>query len=508
MGNGESQARDKRAFRKEHANIFEGVIFHYEKANNLQISKELVPAQFKDEAINVVVRLRPLFDHEEDKGEFPVVQCTYSSTSKILPKDNCVIVHKCMSGPDMKPQTAFIEHVAYPFPNGHVFCEDHTTQDVYSNAVLPLIGYTLNNQSKIEQRGTIFMYGQTGTGKTYTITGVVKLLSSDLFQYLLAAQKSERSTYSVKVTCLEMLGDSLYDLNNNHTEVKLLQGSGNVRDINVVGSTEININDADGLWKAYDDAAQLRETHATMINSQSSRSHYIFRISIERDGKKYARLTLIDLAGSERNADSMYHDADRQRESAWINSSLSNLKDVIRTVTLSKSNQQQHVPYRNSKLTQLLRDSFEGSGCKTLIISTLSPISTDTEHTMNTLQVMSLLANGDASLDPVISKTQAGDVFKSTDVGRMKPVAKWTTEECFAWIETVDKGKFAKYAEEFPKSVNGAQMFRFPAARFAQITGDQDVGIAMRKALDQYTEALNKQKQALAEETRSRLKGK
>jgi kinesin family protein 2/24 len=497
MGN--EGSKDKRSYRKQNASVYQEVIDHYEKSRKISTKKCATNPKIKDSNIDVVVRLRPLFVHEVKKGEFPVIRCVYSSSTPKLPKQNFILVHKCLPAPDMKQENAFVEHYGFSLPNGHIFCDDHSTEDVYKSSVKPIIDFISDTRATAEQRGTIFMYGQTGTGKTYTINGIVQLLANDLINRLLDLENSHR--WKLNVQCLEMMGDSLYDLNNRHKEVRLLQGSGNARDIHVVGATKVEVSSPSEIWQAYDNAAQLRETHATVVNSQSSRSHYVFRIIIEYDDTSFARLTLVDLAGSERNADSFYHDSDRQRESAWINSSLSALKDVIRNVSKGSS----HVPYRASKLTQLLRDSFEGQGCKTLVISTLSPIATDTEHTMNTLQVMSLLANN-SDVQPTSEKTIVRDVVTPSAPDRLKPVNKWTAEECLTWVSNAEKGRFNKFCSCFPSSLNGAQLTRFTSQRFAQITGDQDTGEAMRKALDHYNEVLNRQKTSLAEEQRKRHK--
>ena len=99
-------------------------------------------------------------------------------------------------------------------------------------------------------------------------------------------------------------------------------------------------------------------------------------------------LTLVDLAGSERKEDSMYHDAERRKEAAEINSSLMTLKECIRhrAMAAARPDKKVHIPYRGSNLTKVLKNSLSNPEAHTTVIATASPAATDTEHTMCTFQ--------------------------------------------------------------------------------------------------------------------------
>ena len=127
-----------------------------------------------------------------------------------------------------------------------------------------------------------------------------------------------------------------------------------------------------------------RTTHATEANDVSSRSHAICQILFRdrKTGKLKGKLSLVDLAGSERGTDTKSHNRQRRTESSEINTSLLALKECIRAI----DGKSQHVPYRQSKLTQILKDSFVSRHSRTAMIATVSPGSSSSDHTLNTLR--------------------------------------------------------------------------------------------------------------------------
>lgn len=134
----------------------------------------------------------------------------------------------------------------------------------------------------------------------------------------------------------------------------------------------------------------MRTTHATKSNDTSSRSHAVCQIKIQEEGvKKCGKLLLVDLAGSERAADCQNNDKDRQVEGAEINKSLLGLKECVRAIDTAKGqgSQGQHVPFRQSKLTMVLRDSFMASEkVRILMLACVCPGSSSADHTLNTLR--------------------------------------------------------------------------------------------------------------------------
>ena len=119
----------------------------------------------------------------------------------------------------------------------------------------------------------------------------------------------------------------------------------------------------------------------TGANSESSRSHAIMTMTLKHYEKLYSKMSFIDLAGSERGADTMHTDKQTKMDGAEINKSLLALKECIRALDLNK----QHTPFRGSKLTQVLKDSFVGNS-KATMIANISPASNCCEHTLNTLR--------------------------------------------------------------------------------------------------------------------------
>jgi kinesin family protein 2/24 len=151
-----------------------------------------------------------------------------------------------------------------------------------------------------------------------------------------------------------------------------------------------------------DFAHSERTTHATASNDTSSRSHAICQIAI-REGpsnKLMGKLLLVDLAGSERAADCQSNNRQRRLEGAEINKSLLALKECIRSLDMKKAgNNEIHIPFRASKLTMVLRDSFmmNADRIRIIMIACISPGSSSADHTLNTLRYTSRLKENPSS---------------------------------------------------------------------------------------------------------------
>ena len=158
--------------------------------------------------------------------------------------------------------------------------------------------------------------------------------------------------------------------------------------VQIYGLTEKEVFSPKEMREVVDFANTIRTTHNTVTNETSSRSHAICNFVIKMEGKKedeeYAKLSLVDLAGSERATETQSNDKSRLAEGAEINKSLLALKECIRALDAKKNKGETHVPFRNSKLTLVLRDSFLGKAnlCKIIMISCISP----SNHTINTLR--------------------------------------------------------------------------------------------------------------------------
>lgn len=503
---------DKRAYRHENHALFRQIIEHYEEnkldqetenAVDTTSSRSVAPLRLRD--VNVYVRRRPMLPHEEAKRcEFEVVT---------VAPDSSVVVHKCMPFRDLKPIHAFVDSRWFPFPPGTVFDECATNQDVYDTAVSGMVRHLL--QVGRGERGTLFVFGQTGSGKTHTVQGIMDCLAANMFDLIEDGTTTTQEISRVSITAIEMIRDSLHDIMNNHTEIRLLQGRDG--DMHMQGASEVPVSSADQLWDTFKAAAERRETHATAVNSTSSRSHFIFRIVLwNAANEEYARLTVVDLAGSERNADSAKHDMDRQKESAWINASLMALKDVMRIVAENQrceSGAERRVPFRESNLTRMLRDCFDEGRSTTVLISTVSPISVDTEHTINTLSHVGLLtARGDSfEKETHTERTSAEEVAKhrkgliDDEERRLKPVQQWNPDDVQHWLCHARNGKFSKYANKFSKQIDGRQLGRFSEGKFAALVGDERVGRAMRDSIIRYTDKVNREKKRAVAKQKARM---
>jgi len=265
-------------------------------------------------------------------------------------------------------------------------------------------------QSAIDGFNICFMaYGQTGTGKTYTIygeeseknKGILPRACEDLFYHLKRMgvqdedpQKyatSDTCTFTVKCSMVELYVDTLYDLldtKNKDKKIEIRQNpSGGTF---LQGVQETSVSSAEELLNVLNQGNKLRQVHKTDMNDRSSRSHTIFTVSIyismSSQTKSYAtksKILFVDLAGSERVSKSNSV-GERFKEAQHINKSLSCLGDVIAAL----STKSQHVPYRNSKLTLLLQDCLGGNS-KTVMFANISPCADSISETMSTLQFAS-----------------------------------------------------------------------------------------------------------------------
>jgi kinesin family member 2/24 len=168
-------------------------------------------------------------------------------------------------------------------------------------------------------------------------------------------------------------------LNHRHRLEIREDGAGEVQ---IAGLEELIATTADAMLGIIEMGNKNRTTHATESNDVSSRSHAICQIMIRNNGRLVGKLSLIDLAGSERGADTKSHNRQRRMEGAEINKSLLALKECIRALDCNSS----HIPYRASKLTLVLKDSFTNKNSRTVMIVNISPAASSADHTLNTLR--------------------------------------------------------------------------------------------------------------------------
>ena len=313
-----------------------------------------------DMKICICVRKRPISTKEVKRNDHDSVTCS----------NPVVVVHDCKLKVD--GISKYLDNTC--FEVDHSFHEDDTTEDVYCYSVQPLVGFVAGGG-----RATVFAYGQTGSGKTYTMQGIQTHVVQDLFDLLNSDDKHAHTR--VFVSYFEIYGGRCQDLLNNRQRLNVREdGSGEV----VVGDLdEFEADGVESLQTIVDTGNRNRTTHATESNDESSRSHAICQIALRGGNDRLiGRLSLIDLAGSERGADTKSHNRQRRLEGAEINKSLLALKECIRALDSNSS----HVPYRASKLTLVLKDSFTRESSRTVMIANISPAASSADHTLNTLR--------------------------------------------------------------------------------------------------------------------------
>ena len=271
---------------------------------------------------------------------------------------------------------------------------------------------------------TVFAYGATGAGKTYTMLGaetnpgIMPLTLNEVFNKVKMLE-SERQ-YRLKFWYLEIYNENIRDLlrfmnqsNNQSNNIIEENESLDLREdpikgITVSGITEINVNNSNDMMKILKRGNRNRTQEATGANETSSRSHAILQLSLEYKDKnsginfeiKYSKLSLIDLAGSER-ASATQNRGIRLIEGANINRSLLTLGNCINALcdAMSKGIKKPYVPYRDSKLTRLLKDSL-GGNARTVMIANVSPSINTFDDTYNTLKY----ANRAKNIKTVVSR--------------------------------------------------------------------------------------------------------
>uniref|UniRef100_A0A8D2LZH9 Kinesin family member 4B n=1 Tax=Varanus komodoensis TaxID=61221 RepID=A0A8D2LZH9_VARKO len=283
-----------------------------------------------------------------------------------------------------------------PFTYDYVFDPSTEQEEVFNSCVVPLVRGVFKGYN-----ATVLAYGQTGSGKTYSMggaytadqendptVGVIPRVIKLLFQEM--REKTEWQ-FSLKVSYLEIYNEDILDLlapaKERTSQISIREDP--KEGIKIVGLTEHVVNSAKETVSCLEQGNNSRTVAATAMNTQSSRSHAIFTMSIEQKSKSdrntsfCCKLHLVDLAGSERQKKTKA-EGDRLREGININKGLLCLGNVISALG-DETKKGSFVPYRDSKLTRLLQDSLGGNS-HTLMIACVSPADSNMEETLNTLR--------------------------------------------------------------------------------------------------------------------------
>ncbi|KAG7538717.1 Kinesin motor domain [Arabidopsis suecica] len=348
------------------------------------------------ECVRVAVNIRPLITPELLNG------CTDCIT--VAPKE---------------PQVHIGSHTfTYDFVYGNA---GYPCSEIYNHCVAPLVDALFKGYN-----ATVLAYGQTGSGKTYTMGtnysgdgtngGIIPNVMEDIFRRVETTKDS--SELLIRVSFIEIFKEEVFDLLDSNSSALLKNDSCvqakhtalarapiQIREtasggITLAGVTEAEVKTKEEMGSYLARGSLCRATGSTNMNSQSSRSHAIFTITLEQkkiasgscttteDGGEdilCAKLHLVDLAGSER-AKRTGADGMRLKEGIHINKGLLALGNVISALGDEKKRKEGgHVPYRDSKLTRLLQDSLGGNS-KTVMIACVSPADTNAEETLNTLK--------------------------------------------------------------------------------------------------------------------------
>lgn len=317
----------------------------------------------QEEKIFVSVRVRPLNEKEKARNESSDWECVNNTT--IICKNNLT------------------ERSTYPttYTFDRVYGSNSNTRQVYEEAAKRVALSALNGINS-----SVFAYGQTSSGKTYTMSGITQYALSDIFDHI--NQQNERE-FVLKFSAMEIYNECVRDLlGTDRTPLRLLDDpeKGTIVD----KLTEVRLNSWVHLMELLAHCEAQRQIGETSMNEVSSRSHQIIRLTIESTPTEFsgiengstltASVNFVDLAGSERASQTLSAGT-RLKEGCHINRSLLTLGTVIRKLSKGRNS---HVPYRDSKLTRILQNSL-GGNARTAIICTLSPARVHLEQSRNTL---------------------------------------------------------------------------------------------------------------------------
>ena len=316
----------------------------------------------EEENVRVAVRCRPPVANE-DKDEICV---------QVYPEASCIQVQ------DRR------------FAFDRVFGFDSSQDSLYIEAARSIVDSVLEGYN-----GTIFAYGQTGTGKTFTQSGIMDNSFGHIFDFISSSAKDTQ--FLVHASYYEIYNEEIRDLlvkgPSKPLKLKETINSNQTNSVYVKNLSRYSVYNVSELQKLKVLGEKQRVIASTNMNVHSSRSHTVFTITIEmimksqdqpKGSLRIGKLNLVDLAGSERQTKTGTV-GDRLKEAAKINLSLTSLSLVIAALTDPKAS---HIPYRNSKLTRILSDSLGGNS-KTLLIACIGPSKSNLDETLSTLRFAS-----------------------------------------------------------------------------------------------------------------------
>ena len=346
--------------------------------------------------IKVVVRVRPFNGRELDRRAKCVVQMKDDQTILLPPPDAEERLRSTKAAKVGDGQKVFAFDKSYWSFNrqdAHFAGQD----DLFKDLGAPLLDNAFKGYNNC-----IFAYGQTGSGKSYSMmgygeeSGVIPRICEDMFRRITETQTDKNLTYTVEVSYLEIYNERVRDLLNPSTKGNLKVREHPSTGPYVEDLAKLVVRSFQEIQHLMDEGNKARTVAATSMNETSSRSHAVFTLTVtqkrhdvetQMDTERVAKISLVDLAGSER-ATSTGATGARLKEGAEINRSLSTLGRVIAALadlSTGKKRNVSMVPYRDSVLTWLLKDSLGGNSM-TAMIAAISPADINFEETLSTLR--------------------------------------------------------------------------------------------------------------------------
>lgn len=322
--------------------------------------------------IKVAVRVRPTNEREYDAKDQTIVRI----------QDKNIFVYDPESMHLKNPKARNFQTFCFDYCFDSCGFESNDPLATQASVYEELGQYILSNV-QMGYNCSLLAYGQTGSGKSYSVmgtvnneeqAGIIPRLAQDLFKKF--------PLYELQVSFLEIYDEKISDLLADQDNLNIREANNNPYVDKLSCHACTNFEEI----KAYmDQGDRKRHTASTKMNDRSSRSHAVFTIYLKTQGKVFSKIQLVDLAGSEKVKDSGVTGI-HLKEAANINKSLTILGRVIHTLSLNKKGA--HVPFRDSKLTHLLKDSLGGNS-KTIILAAISPSSLCHNETINTLSYAS-----------------------------------------------------------------------------------------------------------------------
>uniref|UniRef100_A0A674D1Q7 Kinesin-like protein n=1 Tax=Salmo trutta TaxID=8032 RepID=A0A674D1Q7_SALTR len=384
----------------------------YQMIEEFRETLEVLPLSLSDTVeahrICVCVRKRPLNNKEVTKNDIDVVS---------IPGNGTLLLHEPKQKVDL---TKYLDNQVFHFD--YSFDESSTNDLVYRFTAKPLVQTIFDGGM-----ATCFAYGQTGSGKTHTMggdfsgksqnsaKGIYAMAAQDVFA-LLKQRRYSSLDLCPYVTFFEIYNSKVFDLLNKKAKLRVLEDE--KQQVQVVGLQEMYVSCAEDVIKMIEMGSACRTSGQTSANANSSRSHAILQVILRRRNQVHGKFSLVDLAGNERGIDVRSSDRQTLVETAEINRSLLALKECIRSLGMDSH----HIPFRMSKLTQVLRDSFIGENSRTCMIAMVSPGMSSCDSTVNTLryadrvkELNGTLKMNDADLPKKIDEMEVEDSSSSEE---------------------------------------------------------------------------------------------